>query len=530
MDITQKKTIKEIIAEQYGLCAKDYKYFIKKYCFIQHPVRGKIPFILYEYQEKILDEFINHRYNIILKSRQLGLSTVVANYALWLMTFKKDQNILIIATGKDVAKNIISKINYAYTALPSWMKRRSTENNKMSISFDNGSKAVAISSSPERARSEAVSLLIIDECAFIDKIDEIWTSAQQTISTGGDCILLSTPNGVGNFFHSMWLDAEAGSNNFHTIKLKWMVHPERDQEWRDRQDIDLGKLKASQECDADFLASGNNVVDMGIITEYKTKFLMNPIQKSGIDNGLWIFKHPENNKSYVISADVARGDGTDYSAAQIFDIESLEQVAEYQGHIDTRSFAKLLASIGITYNMALIIVEREGIGWDTVQELIDINYGNLFYSSSDLQFVDVLHHYSNKLNRDEKKLKPGFGTTEKTRGLLISKIERYFTEKSLIIYSIRLLNELETFIWKNGKAQAQPGRNDDLVMSLGILLWVRDTALKLRNDGIQLSKMMISKIGKSTIDSLIYQKTYNDINPYKLRVGNNEQLDLTDYL
>jgi len=535
--VQQKKTLKEIIAEQYQLCAKSPQYFMKKYCLIQHPTKGKIPFILYPFQETCLDEFMMNRYNIILKSRQLGLSTLTAAYALWRMIFKQDFQVLVIATGKDVAKNLITKVRIMYQNLPTWLKIPADTDNKMSLELSNGSRIVAISSAPERARSEALSLLILDEAAFIDKVEEIWTASQQTIATGGDCIVLSTPNGMGNWFHSMWLEAEEEANGFNTIKLHWTVHPERDQAWRDEQDKKLGKRKAAQECDTDFLTSGNTVVDMNIIQFYKETFAKEPQEKRSIDKGLWIWEYPDYTRSYVITADVARGDGSDYSAAHVFDIENMRQVAEYKGQAQTRDYGRLLAALGVEYNNAMVVVERENVGWDTIQELIDINYQNLFYSSNDLQYVDVHRQLTNKYRGEEKRLKPGFATTTRNRSLIINKLEHYFEdinmetqETSITVFSQRLLNELQTFIWKDGKAQAQSGRNDDLIMALAIFLWVRDTALRLRQEGIDLTKMILNKIGKSPQFEGIYRPDEAiRRDAWSLKLGK-ENVKLTDYL
>ena len=336
---------------------------------------------------------------------------------------------------------------------------------------------------------------------------------------------------MGNWFHTMWLDAEEEKNNFNTIKLHWTVHPERDQAWRDEQDKDLGERLASQECDTDFLASGNNVVNPFIVQWYKNEYMEDPLDKRSVDKGLWVWKHPEPGKSYVIAADVARGDGSDYSAAHVFDPETLEQIAEYRGAIGTRDYGRLLAALGIEYNGALIVVERENVGWDTIQELIDIGYPNLFYSSNDLQYVDTLKQINNKINRSEKKMKPGFATTHRNRGLVIAKIEQYFEEKSVVVKSVRLLNELETFIWNHGKAEAQSGRNDDLVMALGILLWVRDTALKLRAQGIELTKMALDRIKKSDGLSGVWMGSNPDLkrDPYILDNGR-DSINLREFL
>lgn len=244
----KKKTLKEIIAEEYQRCAQDPVYFMKKYCKIQHPTKGKINFNLFEFQEKTLTEFKNHRYNIILKSRQTGISTLTAGFSLWKMLFNDDFNVLVIATKQDVAKNLVTKVRIMNQFLPSWLKLNTIEDNKLSLRYANGSQIKATSAAGDAGRSEALSLLVFDEAAFIDKIEDIWVSAQSTLSTGGSSIVLSTPNGVGNWFHKMWIGAEEGDNGFNPITLHWSLHPERDQSWRDEQDSLLGAKMAAQEC------------------------------------------------------------------------------------------------------------------------------------------------------------------------------------------------------------------------------------------------------------------------------------------
>ena len=262
-------SLKEIIKLEYQKCSKDPIYFMKKYCMIQHPTRGKIPFHLYPFQENTLNDFYSYRYNIVLKSRQTGISTLVAGYSLWKMLFNEDFNVLIIATKQEVAKNLVTKVRVMNQFLPSWLKQNTEEDNKLSLRYTNGSQIKATSSSGDAGRSEALSLLVFDEAAFIDNIEEIWISAQSTLSTGGDAIILSTPNGVGNFFHQTWMDAENGQNTFNTIRLHWSVHPERDQTWRDQQEILLGPKGAAQECDCLWGESMVTILDTETNTEIK---------------------------------------------------------------------------------------------------------------------------------------------------------------------------------------------------------------------------------------------------------------------
>jgi len=486
--------IKEVIKAEYIKCAQDPAYFMKKFCMIQHPIRGKIPFELYDFQEKTVREFKDNRFNIILKSRQLGISTLSAGYSLWLMTFFQDKNILVIATKQEVAKNLVTKVRVMHANLPSWLKQRCVEDNKLNLRYMNGSQIKAVSSGPEAARSEALSLLILDEAAFIDKIDEIWTASQQTLTTGGSCIALSTPNGVGNWFHKTWIDAEEATGMFNPIKLHWTVHPDRTQEWRDEQDTLLGPSSAAQECDCDFLTSGTGVIDPIILEKMRKSLCIDPIEKRGIDSNMWVWEPPNYSKDYLVCADVGRGDSADYSAFHVIELETLTQVAEYKGRINTKDFGNMLVSVATEYNDALLIIENNNIGWATIQQVIDRDYPNLFYTSKDLQYVDVQHQVTNKHYREEKNMVAGFSTTSKTRPLIISKLEEFFREESVVIRSNRLIDELLTFVYINNRAQAMNGYNDDLVMSFAIGLWVRDTALRLRTQGVELTKKTLSKM------------------------------------
>ena len=530
--------LKQAIQREYLKCASDPVHFMRKYCTIQHPTKGKVKFDLYPFQEKCLTEFKDNRYNIILKARQLGISTLSAGYSLWLMLFHNDKNILVIATGKETAKNLVTKVRVMYEGMPQWLKTGTEEINKLSLRFKNGSQIKAIASNESAGRSEALSLLIIDEAAFIDRIDTIWTAAQQTLSTGGGCIALSTPNGVGNWFHKQWLGAEEGTNQFNTIKLHWTDHPERDQVWRDEQDKILGPSQAAQECDTDFLSSGRSVVDPAILQWYKDELVEAPAEEVGIDRGMWVWRQPDYTKEYIVVADVARGDGSDFSACQVFEVEDMEQCAEYKGQLSTTDYGNFLIEVATKYNDALLVVENNNIGWATIQTIIDRGYKNLFYQSKDLQVVDTEHNITNKYRAQDRNMVPGFSTTAKTRPLAIAKMEEYTREKLVKLHSNRLIDELFVFIYKTGvsqsKAEAMQGYNDDLVMSYSIALWVRDTALRLQKDKndqqwATMNSMLKSNGNKSehTAGFGIGSIGQPSKNPYEMDNGVGEKEDLT---
>jgi len=655
--------VKQIVAQEYIKCAKDPAYFMKKYCFIQHPTRGRILFNLYPFQEGVLHLFRDNQYIITLKSRQLGISTLASAYALWLMLFHKDKNVLALATTQATARNLVTKTIFMYENLPKWLQLPFTEKNKLSLRLKNGSKITAKSSNSDSARSEAVSLLLVDEAAFIDNIEDTFTAAQQTLATGGQCIALSTPNGVGNWFHKTWEKAEAAENSFVPVKLPWSVHPERDQSWRDQQDQDLGVKNAAQECDClwgnsligikdatteetkqisledlynkiqepeyllkstritckkntkyevktptgfksfsgirkttksrvvqitlsnltylevsenhrfivegkeilaknlienqeispgifiktilttkkdsllydltdvadgslyltdgivshncDFMSSGDTVIEVENMAFYEQTYVVDPAERRGVDGNLWIWESVDYTKSYAVVADVARGDSTDYSTFHIIDIDNASQVGEYKGKLSPKEFGNVLVGIASEYNDALLVVENANIGWATIEQIVSREYKNLYYSSrSDTETVES---YMVKYERD--KLVPGFTMSLKTRPLVVAKLTEYVRERSVLIRSKRLLSEMRVFIWKNGKAQAQVGYNDDLVMAFAIALYVRDTAIRMRQQGLDLSRAQISSFVSSNqrATPAVYGVGSSQQNPYLLR-------------
>ena len=518
--------LKQAIKKEYVKCVQDSSYFINKFCVIQHPQRGKIKFELYPFQEEVLKTYQEESYNVILKSRQLGISTLTAAYSLWMMLFQNDKNVLCIATAKDTAKNLVTKVRIMYDNLPSWLKTQIVENNKLSLVFKNGSQIKAIASNESAGRSEALSLLILDEAAFIERIDTIWTAAQQTLATGGDCLAISTPNGVGNWFHKTWVDATDGLNKFNTVKLHWSEHPERDQNWRNEQNTILGPTKAAQECDADFLSSGQSVVDPKILEWYKENMCCEPTEKSGIDRNLWIWEYPDYSKQYLICADVARGDATDYSAAQVFELESLTQVAEYKGQLGTTEFGNFLIELSTKYNDALLVVENNNIGWATLQTIIDRGYENLFYQDKDHMIVDVEQQYTNRYRHTDRNKIPGFTTTVKTKPLVVAKMEEYTREKMVNLKSTRLIDELFVFIYKNSKMEALEGYNDDLVMSYSILLWIRDTAIRIQSERNEFQSSLVDSIGNLNERAPIMKPNRPKENPWEMEIGK-EKEDLT---
>ena len=425
-------------------------------------MRGLIPFNTYNFQDECVEAFQKHRFNIILKSRQLGLSTVTAAYATWFAIFQKDKNILVIATKLQTAMNFIKKVKTMLDGLPPWLLLPTFDSNKQQIRFSNGSTVTAIPTSPDAGRSEALSLLIVDEAAFIRDFEDIWTGLYPTLSTGGSAIIISTPNGVGGMYYKLWTDAVAQQNEFNTINLPWWVHPEHDQAWFEKETKNLPKKKISQEYLCDFISSGDTFLQANEL-EYIRSMIEPPLRKEGPANGVWIWSESIGNR-YIISADVARGDSGDYSTFHVIDADEMEVVAEYMGKIPPDKLADLLLEYGKRYNNALLCPERNTFGYFTCVKLRDAGYQRLWYKnmSGDLWAANI----------PDAETVPGFETQGNTRPQILGRLEECIRNQVLKIYSQRTYDQLQAFVWNGSKAQASRDAHDDLIISLAIGTWL----------------------------------------------------------
>ena len=452
MPATKSSQVDEIIR-----CGKDPVHFINKWTKITHPEKGLIKFNTYPFQDQCAKEFVKYRFNIVLKSRQLGLSTVTAAFSLWRAIFYKEKNILVIATKMATASNFVRKVKTMLAHLPKWLViPEITSETKTSIEFSNGSIIKAVPTSEDAGRSEALSLLIIDEAAFIRNFDELWKGLYPTLSTGGSAIILSTPNGVGNQYHKLWVDAETGISDFNPIKLMWDVHPDRDQAWYEKESRQMTKKQISQELLCDFASSGDTYLNAEDFEKIRLSS-RSPIEKWGPSNGVWVWKYPLPDHKYVVSADISRGDAADYSAFHVIDIVDSEQVCEFKGKIPPDQFGILLSEIGNKYNKALVCPENNTYGFATITKLRDIGYSNIYLND---------RRYQHSVDIPVGKF--GFTTSGPSRAAAFTKLEEYLRTGAVKVYSPRLVEELRTFVWYGNTPRAQKGFNDDLIMSLAI--------------------------------------------------------------
>jgi len=493
--LSKKEQVKEIIK-----CGKDASYFINNYARISHPLKGLIPFNTYPYQDELLNEFNDYRFTVILKARQLGISTITAAYIVWMMMFYRDKNVLVIATKFQTAANLVKKVKSIMQNVPPWLRIAEIKiDNRTSFVLTNGSEVKAASTSGDAGRSEALSLLVIDEAAHVEGLEDLWTGLYPTLSTGGRCIALSTPNGVGNWFHKTYIEAEQNVNDFRPIILPWDVHPERDQNWFEKETRNMSRRQIAQELECNFNASGETVIHPEDLERLVTG-VRQPEYRTGFDRNLWIWENYDPEFTYLQVADVARGDGADFSVFHTIKLETMEIVAEYQGKPNLEQFASVLDSTGREYGNCLLVVENNSLGISILEKLIDRDYPNLYYS------VKGTHEYIEKVQAETmKNTVPGFTTSSKTRPLIVAKLEEFVRNKLINIYSSRAINEFKTFIWHNNRAQAMRSYHDDLVMALAIACWVRDTALEIDKKDMAYKRALLDSmmVSKSTMQTTI---------------------------
>ena len=401
--------------------------------------------------------------------------------------FHREKKILVVATKFKTASNLVKKVKSIIKTLPNWMQlAKISIDNQTSFELSNGSSISASTTSSDAGRSESLSLLVVDEAAHVEGLEELWKGLYPTLSTGGRCISLSTPNGVGNWFHKTCVEAESNENSFHLTTLPWDVHPDRDIEWFKKETKNMSKRDVAQELQCSFNMSGETVINPEDL-EHMQESVKDPKYRTGFDRNYFIWEEYDPAYSYLLVADVARGDGNDFSVFHLLKLETMEVVAEYQGKSNTDMFSNLLNSVGREYGNCLLVVENNNIGFSVLEKLIEFDYPNLYYS------VKSTHEFVESATADMvSNAVPGFTTSSKTRPLIVAKLEEFIRNRIITTYSSRFINELRTFVWNNGKPQAMRGYNDDLIISLAIACWVRDTALTTSKRDVEYKKAMLN--------------------------------------
>lgn len=419
-------------------------FLFSNFIYVIHPVRGKVKFELYPYQKSVLYQFIKDRFNVILKFRQAGITELISMYCLWLAMYHPNKKINIISIKDNTAKKVLKKIKYMYKNLPWYLQTpiingRAGEYGSASVmEFDNGSFIESIPTSPEAGRSESLSLLVIDEAAMVRWASQIWAAAVPTLSTGGSAIVNSTPKGLGNFYHSTWVDAMAGGNPFTPIRLRWQMHPERDEKWYKEMASALGPRRTAQEVDGDFLGSGNTVFDLTDIRDIENCLSDYPAIKKRYNGQYRQFNLPEKEQEYFIGADVSTGRATDYSSFTVMNKFGEEQAC-YKGKMPVDKYGRLLGDTGQLFNWATLAPESNDVGLAVTSKLQTEGYPKLYYYQKMVK--------KKGKSRPEVDKSPGWLTTNKNRSVIIDGLENDIRNGVLTIKDPFFVQEAYTFIY-----------------------------------------------------------------------------------
>lgn len=456
-------------------CARDPEHFFATYCKVRHPARGLIPFELRDAQRETLRTVMANQKVIILKARQIGFSTLFANYVLWRAMFRPDQLIIILSRRGDDATDFLSKAKTAYDHLPEWMRGRlpNTRDHMQIMEFPNGSRIESFPSKDNPARGRSASLIIVDEWAFLENPEEAWASIEPIADIGGDIVGLSTANGSGDFFHQMWIKARTGASSFVPIFFPFNAVPERDDAWYEQKQLDLLPWQLAQEYprseDEAFIKSGNPVFDVDMLdamptVEPKRGFLWipNPSRRYAefrpSPNGeLRLWEPPTEGGVYVVGADVAEGlEHGDFSVAAVVDNQSGKLVAVWHGHIDPDLFGSdVLPQLGWWYRNALIGVEVNNHGLTTLKALQRAGYENIYHRElHDQRTLQVTR-------------KIGWRTQANTKPLLVDDLNRALRDGTLRVMDAETIAELKTFV-RDEKGGMHGSPYDDRTIALGI--------------------------------------------------------------
>lgn len=529
-------------------CAKDPVYYLNNYGYVFNAKTKTVSAMeCFPYQETCVNRFHKYQNNIILKSRQTGLSVVTAGYVAWRLLFRYDEKILIIANDGAGAVRFLDTVKQFIEHTPVWMKPDAIEqDNTKKIAFSNNSYAEAKASSPNAGRGDSLTMLILDETAFIKDAEAIWMGAGMALSaTGGKCIMISTPNGTGNLYYKTWVDAINKENKFigttvhwtenpnSAVDLEYKLDPNGEQvpwsPWYEDQckRLNWDSVKIAQELDLSFEGSKRLAIDPQLVSKYQQRvkddhrvegyLRFNYLEKDNPalfaefttdETHMTIFKRPEEGRQYIIGVDVARGDGQDYSTIQVLDVDTLEQVAEFREKISPDLFPYVINHIAKMYNMAYTVIEANSFGLGVCFDIRDkFKYPrNRLYFSKNIKDIHV-RHYKYKVNEGTEI--PGFQTSRKNRVLLVKAIIEHMRENSLILHSKRLMAEFQTFVMNGDKPEHEPGFNDDLILALGLALYIRDTEFENVTASSEMYKSMLnammlnanSSVGKVQFDN-----------------------------
>ena len=454
--------------QEYLKCKEDPVYFALNYVKIVQVDEGLIPFRMYDFQKDLVNKFHNNRFNIAKLPRQTGKSTVVVSYLLHYALFNDSANIGILANKASTARDLLGRLQTAYENLPKWLQQGVLSWNKGSMELENGSKIMAASTSASAVRGMSFNIIFLDEFAFVPNhiADDFFSSVYPTISSGKrtKVIIISTPYGM-NHFYKLWVDAQNQRNNYVWTEVHWSEVPGRDAKWKEETIKNTSERQFTQEFECEFLGSVDTLISA---SKLRSLVFDTPISSN---KGLDIYEKPNEKNEYIITADVSRGIGGDYSAFIVFDITTVPYkiVAKYRNNeIKPMLFPNVINDVARAYNNAYVLCEVNDVG-DQVASIL--NY--------DLEYPNVL--MCSMRGRAGQIVGQGFSGNKTQLGLKMSitvkkvgcqNLKQMIEDDKLLFRDYEIISELTTFIQKKQSFEADDGFHDDLVMCLVIFAWL----------------------------------------------------------
>jgi hypothetical protein len=449
-------------------CKEDPVYFARNYIKIVSLDHGLVPFKMYPFQEKLVSNFHKNRFNICKMPRQTGKSTTCVSYLLHYALFNDNVNIAILANKASTARDLLQRLQLAYENLPKWMQQGVLQWNRGSLELENGSKIMAASTSASAVRGGSYNIIFLDEFAFIPNhiADDFFASVYPTISSGQSTkvIIVSTPRGM-NHFYRMWHDAERGKNEYVPTDVHWSEVPGRDENWKAQTIANTSEQQFKVEFECEFLGSVNTLINPA---KLRNLVYEDPIKRNA---GLDIYENPKEEHNYLMTVDVARGIGNDYSAFIVFDITNFpyKVVAKYRNNeIKPMLFPSIIHEVAKGYNDAWLLVEVNDIG-DQVANILhfDLEYDNVLMCAMRGRAGQIVGS-----GFSGKKSQLGVRMTAAVKKLGCSNLKTLLEDDKLLTVDYDIISELTTFAQRHNSFEAEEGCNDDLAMCLVIFSWL----------------------------------------------------------
>jgi len=455
--------------QEFIKCKQDPIYFARNYIKIVSLDEGLVPFKMYDFQEKLISNFHNSRFNICKMPRQTGKSTTCVAYLLHYIVFNDSVNVGILANKAATARELLGRLQTAYENLPKWMQQGILSWNKGSMELENGSKILAASTSASAVRGMSFNIIFLDEFAFVPNhiAEAFFSSVYPTITSGKSTkvIMVSTPCGM-NHFYRYWHDAQRGKNEYTATEVHWSEVPGRDAKWKEQTIKNTSEQQFKVEFECEFLGSVDTLIS---VSKLRNLVFEDPIQNNG--KGLVVYENPVKGNDYIITVDTARGIDHDYSCFIVFDITTFphKTVARYRNNeIKPMLFPNIIMDTANAYNQAYVLVEINDIGEQVASILnYDLEYENLLMCAMrGRNGQQVGSGFSGS------KTQMGVRMTQAVKKLGCSNLKTLMEDDKIETHDYDIIAELTTFVQKKQSWEAEDGCHDDLAMCLVIFAWL----------------------------------------------------------